>query len=76
MKKETVVKNITKLHTALIEDAHKLRDLVYSVEDDSLCEQVDQWCEDFEGYMDEDGSVDKLVESTEEAFESFVEDVE
>ena len=74
MKKETIVKNVTKLHNQLLEDSHKLRDLVYTIEDPDLCEQIDEWCENFEGYLEEEGSIESFVESVESVFDALAEE--
>lgn len=69
MKKDAVIKKVIKLHTDLLESSHKLRDFVYTVEDPDLCEQIDEWCENFEGYLEEDGSVDDIIESIERLYD-------
>jgi len=74
MKKETVIKNITKLHNNLLEDSHKLRDVVYQIEDPDLCEQIDEWCENFESFLEEDGSIDGFVESVESVFNTLTDE--
>jgi len=65
MKKETAIKRVTSLHNQFLEVVQKLKDLVYTIDDPELCEQIDQWGDQFEEYLDSDGSIDPIIESIE-----------
>lgn len=68
MKKETAIKKITGLHNQFFDIVQKLRDYVYTIDDPELCEQIDEWCDNFEEYLEDGGSLDPIIESIEEIF--------
>ena len=65
MKKDTAIKKLTTLHSDILNTVHKIRDLIYTVDDDELTVLVDTWVEDFEMYIDEAGNIEDLTEGVE-----------
>jgi hypothetical protein len=68
MKKDTAVKSLNKNYNALIETSNKIRDLLYQVEDPDLSEQVDEWCENFEEFLEEN-DVTNLIETLDAVYD-------
>lgn len=66
MKKDTAIKKLTTYHSDILNSVHKIRDLIYAVDDDELTCKVDAWVEDFEMYIDEGGSIEELTDGVEE----------
>lgn len=63
MKKDTAIKKLTTYHSDMLAAAHKIRDLVESIDDDELTDTVIDWVEVVEDFLDEDGSIESLLES-------------
>lgn len=66
MKKDTAIKKLTTYHSDILNSVHKIRDLIYTIDDDELTDKVDAWVEDFEMYIDEGGSIEELSDGVEE----------
>jgi hypothetical protein len=66
MKKDTAIKKLTTYHSDILNSVHKIRDLIYAIDDDELTDKVDAWVEDFESYIDEGGSIEELSDGVEE----------
>lgn len=69
MKKETAIKKLSTKHSDILECIQKLRDIVFSIDDDELNEDIEAWTSDFEAYLDGDGSITWLIEKIEHVLE-------
>jgi hypothetical protein len=65
MKKDTAIKKLTTLHSDILNSVHKIRDLIYTIDDDELTDSVDAWVEDFETFIDETGNIESLIDDVE-----------
>jgi len=68
MKKEAAIKRLTTLHNTLFDTIQKIRDFVYTVDDFDLSEDIDTWFENFEEFLEGDGSLEGIIESLEDVF--------
>ena len=68
MKKDVAVKRITNLHNTILENVQKLRDYVHNFDDHDICTEADDWCERVEEFLEEDGSVNDIIELLDNIF--------